>query len=377
MGFLLKKTDYDSNLINTIRLIRTENIGPKSFFKLVKHFGNTKTAIENLGNYSVRGGRKTPLRAASLDDAYKELEAHSKYGAKMISFQDAAYPKYLLNTPAPPPVISCKGNLNLLNKKSVAIVGARNASVNGMEFARQISRELSEQYGYIIISGMARGIDKAVHEVSLKHTVAVLAGGIDHIYPSENTKLYENIASNGLIVAELPFGTLPMSQNFPQRNRIIAGMSLGVIVVEASVNSGSLITAKFGLDYNRDIFAVPGLPMDPRSKGVNKLIKEGAILIENTEDIISNISQVEEQINRERVNEDGDEYKNIQHEVTDTQRQDIIGLLSYNPVDINLIIASTEVPLPVIQIVLIELELAGRLVRMHGNKIALKYSENT
>lgn len=268
-----KAPAYSDETIDILRLIRSENVGPKTFFNLVKFFGSASCALENVQDFSVKGGRSKPIKLYSKDSALKELRELEKNNSYLITYKDQNYSELLLQIPDFPPVLSYKGNISLLNhEKIIAIVGARNSSVNGKAFAAKLSKDLVKA-GYITVSGLARGIDSSVHSSSLDHTIAVIAGGTDHIYPPENKTLYEEIAKNGLILAELPIGSKPLSQHFPQRNRIISGLALATIVIEAGIKSGSLITANFALEQNRDVFAVPGFPLDPICIGSNQLIK--------------------------------------------------------------------------------------------------------
>jgi len=284
-----KAPAYSNETIDILRLIRSENVGPKTFFNLIKFFGSVTRALENVEDFSVKGGRSKPIKVYSKDSALKELKELEKNNSYLITYKDLNYSELLLQIPDFPPVLSCKCNISLLNhEKIIAIVGARNSSVNGKAFAAKLSKDLVKA-GYVTVSGLARGIDSAVHSSSLGNTIAVIAGGIDHIYPPENKALYEEIAKNGLLLAELPIGFKPLSQHFPQRNRIISGLALATIVIETGMKSGSLITANFALEQNRDVFAVPGFPLDPRCMGSNQLIKNGAYLFESVEDILINV----------------------------------------------------------------------------------------
>jgi DNA processing protein len=254
------------------------------------------------------------------------------------------------------------------------VVGARNCSANAMAFTKKITQEL-QGLNFAIASGLARGIDTVAHKASLPNTIAVIAGGLGHIYPPENKDLYHEIAKHGLIVAELPFGTAPLAQHFPQRNRIISGISLATIVMEASLQSGSLITAKFALDQGREVFAVPGFPMDPRSSGTNKLIKDGALVVENVADIVNNLPTLEyykskfEELKANFVTE-----KLINSDIVDAEaRKAIISLLSGAPIDVEIIVQYTNLPINIVNIVLLELELANKILRSSSNKITLLY----
>jgi len=381
--FLDKKIpSYTNDTIDILRLIRSENVGPRTFLNLIKLFGNASVAIDNIQEFSVRGGRAKPIRVFSHNDAKKELELLNDNDAQIITYKSPEYSKLLLEIHDFPPIISYKGNINLLNNaKCVAIVGARNASANGRAFAAKIAQDLVNE-DYIIVSGLARGIDSAVHQVNTHKTIGVIAGGIDHIYPLENSKLFEQMTQDGLIIAELPIGSKPLGQHFPQRNRLISGLSLGTIVIEASLKSGSLITAKFALEQNREVFAVPGFPLDPRCQGTNKLIKQGAHIIESAADIVANLPQYEKMIEsyhniaRDSATQNnsfkalGSKYSNI---VTQAMRQQLIDLLSSTPVDFDCLERESNLPLQVIYTVILELELAGRIIRLPGNKISIIY----
>lgn len=378
--FFAPKISYDIETINILRLIRSENIGPKTFFSLIKLFGDAATAVDNAQDFSLRGGKSKPIKIFSKSEAEKEIELLEKDNAKIITYKSLEYSKLLLEIYDPPPILSYKGNVELLNhKKCVAIVGARNASANGRNFAHKIATGLVEQE-YITVSGLARGIDSSVHQAAISKTIGVIAGGIDHIYPSENKKLFENLAEEGLILAELPIGSTPLGKHFPQRNRIISGLTLGVVVVEASLKSGSLTTAKFALEQNREIFAVLGFPLDPRCQGTNKLIREGAYLVESVDDIVANLPQYENFIKKdEGLFKDFVELGTLNtryvKEPSQKERTAILELLSAVPISFEYLQKETELSLPIIYTIILELELAGKVVRHAGNKISLVYNE--
>ncbi len=374
-----KASAYSSETIDILRLIRSENVGPKTFLNLIKFFGSAAKALENAQDFSLKGGRSKPIKIYSKDAAIKELQALEKNKSYLITYKDPSYSKLLLQIADFPPVLSYKGDISLLNhNKTIAIVGARNSSINGKSFAAKISKDLVKA-GYITTSGLARGVDTAVHSNSLGHTIAVIAGGIDHIYPPENKELYNEIAENGLLLAELPIGSKPLGQNFPQRNRIISGLSLATVVVEAGLKSGSLITANFALEQNREVFAVPGFPVDPRCIGSNQLIKNGAHLLESVDDIIANI------VPKDRIQKSLEEqvgcFSNIGFDmrnsddirVTDKNRAAVIELLSASEVAFEAIVQQSKLELPVLYAILLELELAGKVTRTAGNKISLIY----
>ena len=253
--------------LDRLRLIRTENVGPMTFRDLLRRFGTAGAAIEALPDLSRRGGRRRPLKACSVSDAQAEKAAIEAVGGTLITLGEPAYPPYLAAIEDAPPVLSVVGHPSLLRQRCVAIVGARNASANGQRFAERLAGDLSEA-GFIVVSGLALGIDAAAHRGSLAHgTVAVIAGGIDQVYPPANTTLRAEIAEVGAVVAEARYGTVPQARHFPARNRIISGLSLGTVVIEATQHSGSLITARQALDQGREVFAIPGSPLEPRAGG--------------------------------------------------------------------------------------------------------------
>ncbi len=274
----------DTQRLAKVRLARSQGIGPVTFTKLIEMHGDAVNAIDALldGPHA--------RKVASLDQAKAELAAAAKIGAATLCLGDSEYPERLAAIADAPPLLHCLGNLSLLEARIVAVVGARNASGAGLKLTRSIVGGLGEA-GVCISSGLARGIDTAAHAAALDTgTIACLAGGLDVIYPPENKQLYENVIAKGLLVSEMPIGTKPQARHFPRRNRIISGLSDGVLVIEAATRSGSLITARLAGEQGRDIFAVPGSPLDPRSAGANRLIKDGAILARNAEDIISELT---------------------------------------------------------------------------------------
>jgi len=373
-----KTPAYSQETIDILRLIRSQNVGPKTFSNLIKLFGSAGEALANIEEFSVKGGRAKPIKPYSLEAAEKEIERLEKDKSFLLTYKDIKYSDLLMQIHDFPPVISYKGNIELLNaEKVIAMVGARNSSINSRSLAKKIAKELVAE-GFITVSGLARGIDTAVHEASDGQTIAVVAGGIDYIYPPENKKLYEKIASEGLIVAELPIGSRPLSQHFPQRNRIISGLALATIVIEASLKSGSLITANFALDQNRDVFAVPGFPMDPRCMGSNKLIKDGAYLLESSKDITLNVTSANKM---KKSFEDSQNCSNSfrastnagSFEIKSSDRTIVTDLLSSSPVTYESIADETNFSLPIIYTICLELELAGRVARHPGNKISLIY----
>jgi DNA processing protein len=267
-----------------LRLARTARIGPVHFAQLLIRFGSALRALDALPDIVRRNGGG--FIAAPADKVEAEMTRGQAIGARLISLGDADYPGLLAQADAAPPILWGLGPGLPVRRKAIAVVGARNASAAGQKMAFVLSRELGEA-GFTIVSGLARGIDARAHEASLATgTVAVLGGGIDDIYPPENTALYDRVKAGGLILSESPPGYTARAQDFPRRNRIISGLSLGTIVVEAELRSGSLITARLAAEQNREVFAVPGSPLDPRSKGCNDLLRQGANLCESAEDVI-------------------------------------------------------------------------------------------
>ena len=264
----------DQDRLDRLRLIRSANIGPVTYFQLIQHFGGARAALDAIPQLAARAGGKAP-RLASIDDVAREVEAVEKLGARYLFLGQGLYPATLAELDTAPPALIVRGDLRLLDRPSVALVGARNASAAACRFARLLATELAGE-GVVIVSGLARGIDTAAHQGSLDGgTIGVIASGIDIAYPPENKNLQEDIATRGLLIAEQPPGREPLARHFPYRNRIIAGMSLGTVVIEAAPKSGSLITARLATEAGREVMAVPGSPLDPRAQGCNQLIREG------------------------------------------------------------------------------------------------------
>ncbi|RAU23224.1 DNA-protecting protein DprA [Paramagnetospirillum kuznetsovii] len=278
--------------LDWLRLIRSENVGPRTFTRLLERFGSAASALAALPDLAKRGGSRRPIVLCSKADAERELARAERLGLRYLATVEPGYPRALAATEDAPPLLTVLGNASLLTKPMVAMVGARNASLNGRNFARKLAAELGRS-GMVVASGMARGIDTAAHQGALAFgTVAVLAGGAEVVYPPENDGLWREIVETGVVVSEMPPGTQPQASHFPRRNRIISGLSLGVVVVEANARSGSLITARFAADQGREVFAVPGSPMDPRAAGPNDLIRHGATLTESAEDVLNVLSDL-------------------------------------------------------------------------------------
>ncbi|QEK39756.1 DNA-processing protein DprA [Candidatus Sneabacter namystus] len=365
-----------NRLISFLRLIRSENISPRTFFKLLEMFGSPEKALENLQNCARRGGKDEPIKICSKNEATDELESLEKEKAHIISFEDEDYPKLLLHLEDCPPLLTYKGNIKLAQKDCIAIVGSRNASLNAVNLTKHIAEDLSQSFNMCIISGMAKGIDTAAHQASIPNTIAILAGGVDNIYPLQNADLYNKIAEQGLIMSEMPLYSKPMTQNFPQRNRIIAGISLAVAAIEARYNSGSLITTRLALEQGKEVFAVPGFPLDPRSKGTNLLIKNGATIIENAQDIMDNLprfTHIKNKMQERKTNKffDQDNAQSTYEESTEETRSKILNTLSNIPFSADKISQHCNLSPKEMYLALLELELAGRIQRHPGNAFSL------
>ncbi len=368
-----------------LRLARAENVGPVTFYRLIEAYGSATRALEAVPALASRGGRKKPLTIPPPQAAEKELGALEKIGGMLVTAAEPEYPLALSSLEDAPPVLSVRGDVRLFARPSLSIVGARNASVNGRKFAESLARELGRR-GQVIVSGLARGIDTAAHDGSLETgTVAVVAGGIDVVYPPENQKLYEQICERGLVVAASPFGLQPFAQSFPRRNRIVSGLSAGTVIVEATLKSGSLITARLAAEQGRDVYAVPGHPLDPRAEGPNHLIREGATLVRGADDILEFLNtftaarqppkQIEDSapvIFRPRgstpVREAGDSES---PRMFDEAREAVLAALSPAPTPVDDLLVVTGLDVPLLQTVLLELEVAGSAQRLPGNRVAL------
>lgn len=353
-----------------LRLARTQNVGPVTFATIIARYPDPSEALAEVPRLARRGGGRD-LHVPSDDEARKELDALARLGGRMIAACEPDFPQGLAALEAPPPLINALGHTSLLQRDMVAIVGARNASALGRKFAQTIAGELGNA-SLVIASGLARGIDTAAHEGSLATgTCAVVAGGIDIVYPPENQALHARIRAEGVIVSEMPPGTTPQARHFPRRNRIISGLSRGVIIVEAAEGSGSLITANYALEQNREVFAVPGSPLDPRAKGTNRLIREGATLTESAQDVLNVLRPILGAGFRDPARDPGPPLDTKAAEAeADTIRHQVLELLGPAPVEVDEIIRRTEASAAAVLIVLLELELAGRLSRHPGNKVS-------
>lgn len=362
----------DAERIDWLRLIRSEHVGPVTFSALLHHFGSAAAALEGAPALSRRGGRARAIRIAARDVAEAEIEALARIGGRLVAWGEPAYPATLAAIADPPPLIQLLGDPALLQRPCIGMVGARNASAAGRRFARDMAAQLG-QAGYVVVSGMARGIDTASHEGALATgTAAVVAGGVDVVYPPENQALHRALVERGLVLSEQPPGTEPTARHFPPRNRLISGLSLGLVVVEAAPRSGSLITARMAAEQGREVFAVPGSPMDPRYRGTNGLIRDGAVLTEGAADVIDGLRAVHAPLAEPSPLDYSSQPTAESDEIApDAARTRIIGLLGPVAVTVDELVRECQLSPPVVLTVLLELELAGRLERHPGNRVAL------
>ena len=357
----------DTERLNRLRLIRSDNIGPRTFRALLRHCGDAATALERLPELAQRGGAARPGRICSEADARAELDACKRLSVSLVAPGEASYPPRLAMIDDAPPLLAVRGALDALMRPMIAIVGSRNASGAGIKFAQSLARDLAEA-GFVIISGLARGIDQAAHRASISGgTVAVLAGGQDRIYPPEHEDLLFALLETGAAISEMPLGYVARAHDFPRRNRLISGASLGVVVVEAAQRSGSLITARMAAEQGREVFAVPGSPLDPRAAGTNDLIKQGATLATEASDIINAVQPI--MARPIALEEPDDEYSEADPDASERAR--IIALLGPTPIGLDDLIRMAGASPTVVRTVLLELELAGRLERHGGGMVSL------
>ncbi len=352
-----------------LRLARTQNVGPVTFAQLIARFGSASAALKEVPQLARRGGGGS-LRIPSDDDAAREIAALAKLGGRIIASCEPEYPRGLAAAEPAPPLLSVIGHATLLAREMIAIVGARNASALGRKLAQMLARDLG-QAGLVVVSGLARGIDAAAHDGSLASgTCAVVAGGVDNVYPPENKALHGRIAAEGCIVSEMALGQVPQSRHFPRRNRIISGLARGVVVVEAADGSGSLITANYALEQGREIFAVPGSPLDPRARGTNRLIRDGATLTESAADVLGGLKAI---LGRDFRDPGRDEpvapglFDEAQAGRIRARLEEALGPA---PVAVDDLVRLLEVPAAAVAIILLELELAGRIARHPGGRVS-------
>jgi len=365
----------DAERLACLRLIRSSQVGPVTFRELINHFGGAANALKALPSFARRAGRAVDI--CPEEDAVAELRAARKVGARPVFTIEPGYPPALAAVDAPPPLLYVKGRPELLAAPCVAIVGSRQASAAGTKLSRLFARELAES-GLVIVSGLARGIDAAAHEASLAYgTVAVLAGGVDIIYPPEHETLQARIGEEGCLLTEQPPGFVPRAKDFPRRNRLISGISLGVIVIEAARRSGTLVTARFAGEQGREVFAVPGHPLDPRAEGTNQLLKSGATLVTEARDVLDVLAP---QLARQHKGLTEDRLASFTPEPApepqttrasepgDRERERVLAALGPNPIDIDEVVRATALDAREVRIVLMELDLAGEIAR-HGSQM--------
>jgi DNA processing protein len=361
----------DAERIDWLRLIRSDHVGPRTFKGLIRHAGSAAAALQALPDLARRGGAIGPARICSREDAEREIEsAERRFGVRLVAAGESGYPPRLASIDDAPPLLAVRGNLDTLMQSMIAVVGSRNASAAGMKFAQTLAHDLAEA-GFVIISGLARGIDQAAHRASLAAgTVAVLAGGHSRIYPPEHQELLLSIVTGaGGAISEMPLDHEPRARDFPRRNRLISGASVGVVIIEAAHRSGSLITARMAGEQGREVFAVPGSPLDPRSAGANDLIKQGAALVTSADDIISVVNPILRRPIETPLEEPGT--GGFSEDVDEPERDRIVSLLGPTPVSIDDLIRLSGAAASTVRVVLLELELAGRLERHGGGLVAL------
>jgi DNA processing protein len=360
--------------IDRLRLIRTESVGPVTYRRLISRFDSVAEAIAALPELAKAGGRAATPQTPSRAEAEREFAALHRMGGKFIFLGTPDYPSYLAELADAPPALAILGDATLLKSPAIGIVGARNATANGMRFAETIAAELAPSH--VIVSGLARGIDSAAHTGAMRagKTIAVIAGGLDVPYPPENAALQSRIAEHGAVIAEAPLGTAPQGRHFPKRNRIIAGLVLGLVVIEAAQRSGSLLTARFAMEAGREIFGVPGSPMDPRSKGANDLIRQGAHLTESAADVLANLPALSVPYGRTPTLPGFSEPSLAQAQRADAAeltraRRDIPEMIGADPVGVDEIARRCQLSSAAVTAVLLELELGGRVETLAGNRV--------
>ena len=368
-----RRTLSDAERLDWLRLARSENVGPITFLALLDRFGSPAAVLDALPALARRGGRRRPIKVCARAAAERELEALAALGGRMIALVEPVYPEPLAAIADPPPVLAVRGRADFLLTDSIAVVGARNASANGLHFAERLAADLGAA-GLTVVSGMARGIDGRAHAGAMgTGTVAVMGGGVDVVYPKENRSLFERLLAEGAVVSEAPLGTVPMGRHFPRRNRIIAGLSRGVVVVEGAARSGSLITARLALEQGREVLAVPGSPLDPRASGPNRLIRQGATLVENANDVLDALAEGGRSVlgeTRQRWPADVAFGPPEEEEAPADARETVAQLLGSSPVPVDMLVRQSQLTPAMVATILLELELAGRLERHPGNRVS-------
>lgn len=363
----------DAALVARLRLARTPHVGPRSYRELIGRFGSAESALAALPRLSQRGGReRVPPPEA---DVAAEIAALNRLGGRFLFADDDAGSPLLAEIHDPPVALAARGDLSLLQRPAIAIVGSRNASAAGRRLTERFAGELGEA-GFVVVSGLARGIDGAAHKGALQRgTIAVVAGGVDHVYPPEHADLQEEVARHGLLLSDQPMGLTPRAGHFPRRNRIVAGIAQATLVIEATENSGALITARLAAENGRDVFAVPGSPLEPRSRGCNRLIRDGAMLVETTQDILDGLAMDNRAIPRGTAPAmpelPFEEPEESVEETPEDGHERLVAALGPVPVEVDELVRRCQVTAAEAQMMLLELELAGRIERHPGNRISL------
>lgn len=359
-----------------LRLYRSDNVGPTTFRELINHFGTAAAALEALPGLADRMRQKTRAHVVSEQQAEDELGRLERAGGRLICMGEPDYPATLRGIEGAPPILALRGRTDCLHQPMIAFVGSRNASLAGVKFTGQLAKAVGAA-GFATVSGLARGIDSAAHEASVENgTVAVFAGGVDHIYPPENADLAQAIIDNGgALISEMPVAWKPRAQDFPRRNRIVAGLCIGLVVVEAAQRSGSLISARLANEYGREVFAVPGSPLDPRSIGTNQLIRQGATLITGADDIVDAVNPLIGKADQQAysLEQDGPshDYEAFCEDVADPgDRQRLFDALDYTPIETDELIRHLQMSPALVQLILLELDLAGQLERHPGGRVS-------
>lgn len=358
-----------------LRLIRTEGVGPITFRQLLNHFGSADAALDALPELARRGGGDASrLRVPPTAAIEAEFEAAARFGVRYVALGEPDYPPLLRGIEGPPPLLAVKGGTGVLTRPTAAIVGARNASIAGRKMAGLLARGLGAA-GFVVVSGLARGIDAAAHEAALDTgTIACMAGGLDRLYPPENAGLYDAIVeSGGAAISEMPMGWAPRAKDFPRRNRLISGLSLGVTVVEAAARSGSLLTCRYAAEQGREVTAVPGSPLDPRSEGANRLIREGSTLVTSAADVIEALTPLVDRVPYRADDLAEPAGPEGPFDAPADVRARILDALGPTPVTVDEIIRMTGAEPVMVQLVILELDLGGRLERHPGGKVSLVY----
>ncbi|MEA2934601.1 MAG: processing protein [Variibacter sp.] len=360
----------EAQRLDWLRLTRSENVGPRTFLLLLRRYGSAQAALAALPDLAKRGGAQRVGRICSPEDAAKELRAAARLDVSYFALGEPEYPARLRAIDDAPPLLAVRGLVAVLARPTVAIVGSRNASGAGLKMAENLARQLGEA-GFSVVSGMARGIDAAAHRASLATgTIAVLAGGHDRPYPPENVSLLEQLLSAGAAVSEMPMGWEPRARDFPRRNRLISGLSLGIVIVEAARRSGSLITARMALEQGREVFAVPGSPLDPRAEGTNGLLKQGATMVTEAADVIAAVAPL---VSLPAVPPTLEEREDsiALDDPSSGERDRIRQLLGPTPISLDDLIRLAGASAAMVRVVLLELEIAGRLERHGGGLVSL------